>query len=308
MTDPVTVVGETETAWPKTTEFQNHHMDSTRWNRFRFRDDDIVIGTWAKSGTTWLQQIVGQFVFDGAEGVPVMELGPWLEYRILPEQKLHEMLEAQTHRRFLKTHLDANTLRTAPGVRYIYCARDGRDALWSWFEHHHAYTDVAYAALNETPGLVGDPFPRPGDDLVRYFHAWLDGDGYPAWPFFSNIRSWWELRDHPQVLLLHFNDLKADLDGQMRRIGEYLGFNIDESLFPEMVRHCSFDYMKMHADTLNSRLGKMFAGGGKSLINKGVNDRWRDTLSAADIEKYNARVAAELSPECAHWLAHGADG
>ena len=45
--------------WPvKTRELHNHHFDSTAWNDFAFRDDDIVIATYAKAGTTWTQQIV----------------------------------------------------------------------------------------------------------------------------------------------------------------------------------------------------------------------------------------------------------
>ena len=49
----------------KTRELHNHHFDSTIWNDFAFRDDDIVIATYAKSGTTWTQQIVGQLIFGG---------------------------------------------------------------------------------------------------------------------------------------------------------------------------------------------------------------------------------------------------
>ena len=45
--------------WPtKARELHNHHFDSTIWNDFAFRDDDIIIGTYAKSGTTWMQQII----------------------------------------------------------------------------------------------------------------------------------------------------------------------------------------------------------------------------------------------------------
>ena len=47
--------------WPKKTrELHSNHFVSTIWNDFRFRDDDIVISTYGKAGTTCTQQIVGQ--------------------------------------------------------------------------------------------------------------------------------------------------------------------------------------------------------------------------------------------------------
>ncbi|MBT5178492.1 MAG: sulfotransferase domain-containing protein, partial [Rhodospirillaceae bacterium] len=52
--------------WPvKTREIQNWAMDSTYWNDFEIRDDDIIVSTWQKAGTTWVQQILAQFIFDG---------------------------------------------------------------------------------------------------------------------------------------------------------------------------------------------------------------------------------------------------
>ena len=61
--------------WPrKKREFHNHHFDSTIWNEFKFRPDDIIIATYAKSGTTWVQQIVSQLIFNGQEGYAVRGL------------------------------------------------------------------------------------------------------------------------------------------------------------------------------------------------------------------------------------------
>ena len=63
--------------WPKKTrEFHNHHFDSTIWNEFAFRDDDIVIATYAKAGTTWTQQIVAQLLFYGDADLSVAEMSP----------------------------------------------------------------------------------------------------------------------------------------------------------------------------------------------------------------------------------------
>src|SRR4051794_39719658 len=92
------------TPWPKKTrEIHSHHFDSTVWNDFRFRDGDIVIATYAKSGTTWMQQIVAQLVFDGSPEVAVADLSPWVDLRVPARTAKLAALEAQTHRRFVKT-------------------------------------------------------------------------------------------------------------------------------------------------------------------------------------------------------------
>ncbi len=98
-------------AWPiKTRELHNHHFDSTIWNDFQFRDDDIIIATYAKSGTTWMQQIVAQMLFNGDPNLAVAEMSPWLDLRVPSKQVKLPLVEAQTHRRILKTHLPADAL------------------------------------------------------------------------------------------------------------------------------------------------------------------------------------------------------
>lgn len=286
----------------KTREIHNHHMDSTVWNDFSFRDDDVVIGTYAKSGTTWTQQIVTQLVFRGAEGVNVGEISPWVDMR-LPEKSVKlAALEAQTHRRVLKTHLPVDALVFSEKAKYVYIGRDGRDVMWSMYNHHANGNEAYYAALNDTPGRVGPPIAPPPADVRRYFLDWLEGDGYPFWSFWENIRTWWEIRELDNVLLLHFNDLKRDLPGKVRELAAFLEIELDDATFAKVVEHSSFDYMKRHAELVAPLGGAVWQGGGKTFIHKGTNGRWRDTLTAEDCARYEAKAVEELGEACAAWL------
>src|SRR5262252_2127143 len=68
-------------AWPhKTREMHNQHIDSTVWNDYKFREGDIVISTYAKSGTTWMQQIISQMLFNGDTELDTQAMSPWVDF------------------------------------------------------------------------------------------------------------------------------------------------------------------------------------------------------------------------------------
>lgn len=292
--------------WPrKTRELHNHHFDSTVWNEFRFRSDDVVIATYAKAGTTWTQQIVGQLIFGGQPGVDVAALSPWVDLRIPPREIKLPALEAQTHRRFLKTHLPVDALVYSPDAKYLYIGRDGRDVVWSLYNHHASANEDWYRALNETPGLIGPPIGPPSDSVHRYFREWLDGDGHPFWSMWENVASWWAIRRLPNVLFLHYADLKADLPRELRRIAGFLGIAADAATLEAVHRHSSFEHMKANAELVAPLGGAVFTGGAQSFIHKGVNGRWRDTLTAEDCRRYEDMAERRLGPACARWLAEG---
>ena len=293
-------------AWPrKQREIHNHHFNSTIWNDFAFRDDDIIVATYGKSGTTWTQQIVAQLLFDGDPDVAVGEMSPWLDLRVPPPEVKLPAIEAQTHRRFVKTHLPVDALVFSPNAKYLYVGRDGRDVIWSMYNHHANANEKWYEALNDSPGRVGPPISRPPASIRDYFLEWMEKDGHPFWPFWENIRSWWAIRDLPNVKVIHFEALKRDMPGEIRAIAAFLDIPIDEARFPAIVEHCSFDYMKRNA-TKSTPLGGIFwDGGAETFINKGTNGRWRDTLTAEDCARYEATAREELGEACARWLATG---
>jgi aryl sulfotransferase len=288
----------------KTREIHNHHMNSEVWNNFKFRNDDVIIATYAKSGTTWMQQIVSQLIFKGAEGIDVSTLSPWVDMRVVPPEAI-AALEQQAHRRFLKTHLPVDALVFSEKAKYIFVGRDGRDMVWSMHHHFLNAAPLLYDLLNNTPGRVGPEIDRPGSDVVQYFQEWLDGDGYPLWPFWENVRSWWNIRTLPNVKLVHFSDLKRDLPGMIREIGAFLEIEHDSAVFQNIVEHCSFPYMKAHAEKVAPLGGAPWEGGAATFINKGTNGRWRDILPEALSRAYELRARQELGEEGARWLRDG---
>ena len=290
-------------SWPrKTRELQTYLMDSTRWNDFRFRDDDIVIATWSKSGTTWMQQILSQLVFNGAADVYGQALSPWIDFQIMANAV--EIAEAQTHRRFLKTHLPLDALVFSPRAKYLYIGRDARDVAWSLHHHFRSFTPFARAMFAESGKRTGTVLPPMPEDPREFYLGWLADDGTWQPSFWHHVQSWWHARDVPNLMFVHYANLKADLPGEMRRIARFLEIEIDEARFPQMLRHCSVEHMKERAAGVEF-LGLMFDGGGRTFVNKGTNGRWRDMLTADEIARCDEVAAAKLTPDCAHWLKTG---
>ncbi|MCA9295325.1 MAG: sulfotransferase domain-containing protein [Phycisphaerales bacterium] len=292
--------------WPvKSRELQNHHFDSTIWNDFAFRDDDIIISTYCKAGTTWVQQMIAQMLFGGDPDLHVADMSPWLDLRIPPKAVKLPVVEAQTHRRFLKTHLPVDALVFSPKAKYLYIGRDGRDVVWSLHNHHRNANTLWYEALNDTPGRIGPPIDPPPASRRDYFLAWLDGDGYPFWSFWDNVRSWWAIRSLPNVMMIHYAALKADMPGEMSRIADFLGIDIDPARWETILEYCRFDWMKKHASKAVPLSGAFWDGGAGTFIHKGTNGVWRDELTPADVERYEQRAVSELGRDCARWLASG---
>jgi aryl sulfotransferase len=289
----------------KTREMHNPHMDSTRWNGFPFRDDDIVIATWGKCGTTWMQQILSQLIFRGREDVHAHELSPWLDMRIMPWPETLHKLEAQTHRRFIKTHLPVDALEMSPKAKYLYIARDPRDVAFSMHNHHRAFRPEFLEALNGVPGRVGPALEPTELDARAYYHQWLDGDGHPFWPFWSHVQSWWDIRDRPNVRLVHYANLKLDMAGEIRAIADFLEMEIPPEAWPRIIEHSGFGYMKANAEALAPMIEMVLEGGAQTFINKGENRRWAEVLSAEEAAKAETLARAKLTPDCARWLFTG---
>jgi aryl sulfotransferase len=222
--------------WPrKTRALHHHHFDATLWNHRQCRDDDIIMATSAKSGTTWMQQIIAQLLYGPDADLEVAEMSPWLDRRVPPQAVTLPVVEAQTHRRFLKTPLPVAALVFAPQAKYLSLGRDGRDVVCSLYNHHANANQPWYAALHDTPGRVGPPIAPPPSAIRQYWRAWLARDGSPFWSCRENVRTWWAIRRLPNVRFVHVANLKRDRPGQMRHLAAFLASPINATRWDTML-------------------------------------------------------------------------
>lgn len=296
----------------KTRVYQNHTIDSERWKSFVRRPDDIIIATPYKCGTTWTQAITLQLVFQGQGVGSIQETSRWLDYAASPLQEVFDMYDTQTHRRVIKTHLPLDGFDYDPHSKFIVVSRDPRDVFMSLWNHYSNYTDAAYAEINERDNLVGDPQPRCPADIKQLWNMWIgqgwfewESEGYPFWTNFHHVQSWFDYRHLPNIKFVHFNNLLADLEGQILEIADYLEIKCSAALAEEIAGKVTFAAMKKNAAKVVGDDGTTFQGGMQTFVNKGTNGRWRTVLTAEDLAAYDATANRTLTKDCRRWLETG---
>jgi aryl sulfotransferase len=292
--------------------YQNHTLDSTRWNHYTPRNDDIIIATSYKSGTTWMQNIVLHLL--GIEGSNVHAVSPWIDARVLfgSVDDMMARLNAQTHRRFVKTHIPLDALPFYPQVKYIVVGRDARDVFMSWWNHYAHLTDAFYTSVNDTPGRVGEAMPRCSHDIHEGWRTWIargwfewECEGYPHSGNLYHTQSWWNFRHLENILFVHFNDLLADLEGEIRRVAHFLGCDMSGEAITTVAQAVSFSTLKKDATRDPSAGSEIWKGGMETFFFKGTNGRWQGVLSHDELAMYQTTKVKVLTTDCAQWLERG---
>jgi hypothetical protein len=302
---------------PERVHYRTLISDSSRWDGVELRAGDIIISTPAKCGTTWTQMICALLVFQ-TDGLPdtLDRLSPWLDMLTRDRDDVVADLDAQTHRRFIKSHTPYDGLPRDDRVTYICVGRDPRDVALSW-DNHMANTDLV-ALLTARDAAVGnedlaellpDGPPIPAETEIGRFWEWVDAPVGMAGPrgeslanLVHHVSTFWARRDDPNVVLLHYDDLKSDLDGQMRAVSARLGIPVDETRWPALVEAATFDRMRADADRIAPDTTNQIWQDNQRFFNRGTSGQWRNLLDEAGVERYFARVAELASGDVASWL------
>jgi aryl sulfotransferase len=285
--------------------YQSADEDSARWLGFPFRDGDIVISTRSKTGTTWVQMICALLIFQTPRPpAAIAELSPWLDHLVTPRDRVVAQLAAQQHRRFIKTHTPLDGLPFDPRVTYIVTARHPLDTAVSLYHHSDNIDRERWRKL------IGQPEPAEPPPPRKSLHDWLDryvtADDDPREALDSlpgvmwHLSDAWARRGEPNVLLVHYDNLIADLPGQMHWLAGRLGITVPEQAWPTLVQAATFDSMSRSADRLVPAAGILKSNA--AFFRRGTSGAGREQLSDEEIAAYQARAAELAPPDLLAWL------
>ena len=278
--------------------------DSARWWDFPFRPGDIVVSTRSKSGTTWVQMICLLLVY-GSPDLPgsLGALSPWLDHLVRPKEEVFARLAAQRERRVMKTHTPLDGVPLDGRATYIVVGRHPLDVAVSLY---HQGENIDRRRMAELTGNPETERPEP-PPLHEWLLGFIDWDGDPReWldtlpGAMLHLSDAWERRDYPNVVLVHYDDLRTDLDGAMRSLAVRLGFPVVERSWPALVQAATFESMRersraSYPDTLGVLKDPT------AFFRHGVSGDGPALLSAGELAHYHERVAEMAPADLLAWL------
>ena len=251
------------------------------------RAGDIVVSTYPKCGTTWVQHVVWLLLHEGEPLPPGRSLT--VDFPHLEEVGA-EGIGSLPEPRCIKTHLPFAMTPWHPGARYVVVARNPFDCAVSFFHHTRGFArhyDFADGTFSE------------------FFECFVAGE-VDFGDYFDHLESWIANRDEPNVLFLTYEAMKRDAEGEIAALGRFLGGTAQASVerpetLSRVLEHSSFDAMRRDQERWASRRPDEMP----PFIRKGVVGDWKSSFTpeqaARLVERFDQRTggtaAATLWPD-----------
>ncbi|XP_042328073.1 sulfotransferase 1C4-like [Sceloporus undulatus] len=247
----------------------------TIWN-FKAKPNDLLICTYPKAGTTWMQEIVDMIQHGGdpekCARAPIYERIPFIEMcGPKPFPTGVEEAEAMPSPRTLKTHLPVHLLPPSfweQKCKIIYVARNAKDNVVSYFHFHR---------MDKT-------MQEPGS-WDEFLETFISGTvAYGSW--FDHVQDWWKAKDLHPILYLFYEDIKENPVQEIQKVAHFLGVELPESVLNQIVEHTKFESMKGNPTANYTTLPNWLMDHTISpFMRKGIVGDWKEHFTVAQSER-----------------------
>ena len=267
-----------------------------RYKNWKVRPDDVYVLTFAKNGTTWTQELVwllqNDCDFEQAKTIPIDKRFPFMDFpvlfdfnkELLPpflQGDILKSVEDMPSPRFMKSHLHLCLLPDdlIEKSKVVMCLRNPKDTVVSYYHHEK---------LIRGHGYTGD-FPT-------YFDLFMDNLVFYT-PYFEYVKEAWERRNHPNVCLLIFEDMKKDLAPSVKKVARFLGKEVSEEKVEALVDHLSFKKMKNNPAVNRDNLKAMnFFSGDGDFMRKGEVGNWKNYFTDEMNKRMDEAIDKNFKP------------
>jgi len=267
-------------------DFANH---AAAVRQFRPRPDDVWVVTFAKCGTTWTQEMVWMIVndcdYEGGKADLNMR-SPFLEFSYLLPTSLGmkrfalAQMDKLPSPRVMKSHLSFDLLNAEllDTCKVVYVARNPKDVIVSYFHHY---------SLMKFVGFKGS---------LAQFADYFMKDQVLGAPFFPHVLAAWNLRHHPNLHFIFYEDMKRDLRGEIKKVADFLQKPLTEEQLDGLTEHLRIDnFAKNEAVNKKSMKNSSPFFGGGDFIRKGKTGDWKNHFDAELNERIDRWIEANLA-------------
>ncbi|CAN2389456.1 Sulfotransferase domain [Pristimantis euphronides] len=260
-----------------------HTPESLRYaQEFQFKEGDVLIATYPKSGTTWMQEILTLVYSQGdsaiATSVPNWLRAPWLEH-----QYFKDTLKDGEGPRFITTHLQSDIVAPAlqkSKAKVIYIVRNPKDVAVSYYYFHKMAK-----------------FMPDFESFPEFLEDFLEGKvHYGSW--FNHVKGWYNQRKNLDMLIISYEDMYKDLRRSIKKVCGFLECPMYSKELTKVEHHCKFAIMSKNVMVNYTLVPQEILDHKQSkFMRKGVVGDWKNHLTDEQNEAFD-KVYKEKMSDC----------
>ncbi|KAH0626569.1 hypothetical protein JD844_001631 [Phrynosoma platyrhinos] len=248
---------------------------------FKARPDDLLISTYPKAGTTWIQEIVDMIQHGGdsqkCARAPIYHRIPFID--LFPPPPIPRGLDeakVMPSPRTIKTHLPVQLVPPS------FWEQNCKNGVQNFLEGiklggNRRQEELCRAELTIRMKVLVFT-------LMVAWGSWLD-----------HVCGWWEAKDRRPILYLFYEDMKEDPSREIRKVAQFLGIQLPDPVLKQIVQHTAFESMKANPMANYSTLPAFIMDQGVSpFMRKGMVGDWKEHFTVAQSEQMDDIFAQKL--------------